>query len=323
MNNIDDLPLNTNYQVNQEAPKKRYFEKKEDNLYFVLERFNADNKRFWQKFVNKQSKKSGKFYNWSQDKKLNTIYAGVIGFKSVLICHQFSKTSPHDLWILFASKQLPEENSFPDIESLEMTCTVSTAPKAPFTTHMGIFRTINSNLKKQNIHPNISIQLHAFGAKIMKDLYPEKLYMITTPMPHMEAIFKKALGEENVYLALDEDWEPFIQKMKDKINLLSEEINDTPEKTNEVNRAKEAVDYYTNKITASSSHIITIGRNSSSFTLNDLNGKQIVSLDKNAMHTDYEWYFERETTFSGYNNLVAIPLQILADINRDNASNQI
>lgn len=322
MNHINNLLQIPTHQVNQEHLKKRYFEKKQDALYFILERFCEENENFWNAFAYRQNKEAGRLYNSSQDKTLQAIIAGTIGFRDSINCHQiFAANIPHELWILFASTELPQEHSFPDIESLEMTCTVSTAPEAPFTTHMGVFRTINSNLKNHKIHCNISVALHAFGAKIMKDLYPQKLYMITTPMPHMEAIFKKALGEKNINIALEEDWEHFIQEKQAQINLLSKKISDfNTEKNSEVNKqlevAERTIEYYNKRITSChSSQIIVVGRSESSFTLKDLNGRQIICLHKADMDGDYGWYFRRETTFSGRNNIVAIPLQILADYN--------
>jgi len=298
----------------------RYFEKKQDDLYFVIERFSEDNANFWTTFAGKQNKNASKLYNSSQNKTLKAILAGTIGFNDSLKCHQiFARNIPQELWILFASTELPKEDSFPDIESLEMTCTVSTAPEAPFTTHMGIFRTINSNMKNHKVHCNISIVLHAFGAKIMKDLYPNKRYMITTPMPHMEDIFKKALGEKNIHIALEEDWQHYIHEEQAQIDLLSKEISViNTEKNIEVNLqlelAKKTMEYYNKRMAACfSSQVIVIGRNDSSFTLKDLDGREIICLNKDEMNGDYGWFFRRETTFSCSNNMLAISLQILAD----------
>lgn len=83
--------------------------------------------------------------------------------------------------------------------NLEMFVSMLTDQTAPFQLHMGIARGLRYLDENKEMHGGISVNLHAFMAKAMKEIIDQnKIYFITTPLKQMSEILKKSLSEENI-----------------------------------------------------------------------------------------------------------------------------
>lgn len=319
--------------------------KQEDDLFFVMERFGETNGDFWIKFLSKENKLAARSFKKCSDKTLQNLVTGTTGSVESLKTHLLVRDCiPHELWILYASVKSVSDGTPFSSDNIEMTCTVSTTPDAPFVNHMGIARTMRFaayEIDTIRTHSNISMNLHSFGAKVMKIRYPEKIYMITTPMPIMEEIFIKSLGKERVYIGFDADWITYVQTCREEIEQLSNEIQRLenhlltyPEDIVAQTRLDETIvamvrpthqlEYYQKKIdSCGATPRLSMGSKYSSFELNDLEGNRILSLNEDQMRTKYEWYFDNSPNLSCVNTMVAIPLDVLADYTKPSPSNPI
>lgn len=312
-----------------------FVQKREPDLYFVMERICDENIRFWARFSRQEMKKSGKLYHKSGDITSKYLVTGAMGFRDSLVHYAiYRDMSPHELWILYASVKTVKVEIPCAIENLEMTCTISTSSKAPFVTHMGISRTVLFAARKiDNLkhHSNISFDLHSFGASVMKLQYPEKTYMITTPMSKMLKIFIHHLGEQNVHIGFDEGWSKDIQQDSEECDTLNVEIErvetlllDEPQNEKLIDllnifrkqhsSASKHIEFYSKKVASRQpEQLLTIeteGTAFISFKLKDRAGKIILDLDRDGID-EYRWYFKKDTTFSSWNSIIAIALDIL------------
>jgi len=82
---------------------------------------------------------------------------------------------------------------------VEMYVSVVGGRDTPFTTHIGITRTIESMYLGSKAS-NISPLLHAFAAKVMRRQFPQKQYMITKPITRMLELFKTMVDPQDVFL---------------------------------------------------------------------------------------------------------------------------
>lgn len=71
--------------------------------------------------------------------------------------------------------------------NIKMFMTVTSSPNAKITTHMGISLSAESVFQTPR-YTNLSMDLHAFAAKVMLKRNPERLFMITSPTGVMENI---------------------------------------------------------------------------------------------------------------------------------------
>ncbi|MEC7839780.1 MAG: hypothetical protein VX777_07055 [Chlamydiota bacterium] len=314
--------------ANEKVTDGLYVRKKEESLYFVMERMTGENVEFWSKFYSEEQKIAKKSYRKSMGKVQANLIAGYMGFKDALQSYGiYQRTSPHEVWVLYASTTSISKDVQCAPENIEMVCTVSTSENVPFTTHMGITRTsrfAQKTFDEMIRHPSISMDLHAYGAQVMKFRYPEKVHMITTPMKVMEEIFKKTLGEDNVFIGYEEGWEDYLTECKAKLAEIISSADSTSEQsvalTHKKRHLEETVAYYTNLVEASGeSPILTLGKGMASFNLKDLNRKTILSLNEDEIdnfQSIHAWYFKRDSTFSSVNLIVAISLDALMSYNK-------
>lgn len=130
-----------------------------------------------------------------------------------LLNYLFSgKKQDCEQWVILASAK---EITHPyDVDFLaqhiEMSMMVTTSLKANFSIHMGISRTAQTFFFDE-IHSNISWDMHAFASKIVQDHYAdkpeaiEKTFMIHAPTPYMRDLLKKGLGEKYREATAEED----------------------------------------------------------------------------------------------------------------------
>jgi hypothetical protein len=100
-----------------------------------------------------------------------------------------------------------------------MCVTAFSGENIPFTSHMGIFKTINyvTNLNKKTA--GMSMLLHSFGAAMFEKLFNcKKAYMATKPAPVMFKIIKKALKPENIHVG-DKDWYKYLSEQNNLLKL--------------------------------------------------------------------------------------------------------
>lgn len=129
----------------------------------------------------------------------------------------------NETWIAYAlsTRNAPTARcSHETLQHIEVCFTVNTDEEAPFTTHMGIQRSLiymknhleeelrlyrnSSNAIPQFAwHNRISTTLHQFAMKVISQRDPKKLYMITVPMPEMRNMLLKALPTEAIWLGSD------------------------------------------------------------------------------------------------------------------------
>lgn len=121
-----------------------------------------------------------------------SVYETIQSFLEILDYYQ---EIDHDIWVTYAATKkitaISTAMEFNKNKDIEMVCGVATTQKIPFSTHMGIFRTLEIPKDKQ--HKNLSIQLHAFAAQVIQSLYAKQL-MITRPHPVMLAILEQQLA---------------------------------------------------------------------------------------------------------------------------------
>lgn len=195
-----------------------------DGLYYVMEKVSSNDERlrFWSDLIEEdkriyQSRYCNIFYNEENIEKMHKSFIPIRDSRDcadlVSGLEQFERIvnnnhGRYELWIAFVSTK--EIKTLSDIahNNIEMYVTVSTDPEAPMTTHMGINRSLKYLynaatlwLKDKTLilHPNLSMNLHAFAAKVIKKIYNNKLYMITKPVKVMAEIFIKKLPHD-VYI---------------------------------------------------------------------------------------------------------------------------
>ena len=217
--------------INQINPRL-FSSKKEDNLYFIMERIEEDNADFWYRYC-----------EWEKIKDSNPpinpnfplvryrdVRDAIVVFQESL---HFMLHSGVELWVTYASnKPIKKGRMFP-VRCIEMCFVVLSSNSAPFVTHAGIFRSYASINRIRPYHKGISMPLHSFAAKVILAQYPQKIYMITVPLPIMRDIFIKSLPAGAVYVGhnlssksleskdwmpIEQDSDPFLFILKDKSN---------------------------------------------------------------------------------------------------------
>ncbi|WP_123662629.1 hypothetical protein [Candidatus Cardinium hertigii] len=184
-----------------------YTEQKADKLFFVMERLSEDNESFWYQFItaNKECiRKYGNEYSVDGGKySLLRSQNALDIFKEIFLLRN-RRNQSDEFWIAYITIQPVSKAKTVAYKDIEMAMLVGTAGDLPFTSHQGIFRTpkfiINMIYKenKNHMHKNISVAFHAFAARTMLKLHPEKVYMINTPAKEMREILIKALPAETI-----------------------------------------------------------------------------------------------------------------------------
>lgn len=197
--------------------------------YFIMERIdeksaNHQRLKFWQKFADDEKKYHDIYKKdyWANERVPNEKGRGFLSFSdrsdrlsdaldSFKISMGYSKDN--ELWICYASRKLAKSSLEISHDDIELAFTLMTTKDAPMTTHMGINRSFNylinaikeRELEKDTsnylfpVHGNLSVPLHSFAAKVMKIIYPEKVYMITSPVHKMKKILENALPKKDCF----------------------------------------------------------------------------------------------------------------------------
>ncbi len=185
-----------------------------DGIFFGLHRVDNDPEalQFWKEFERRETSTNSREYRQLLDVKgkedpecphlpVKSATQGYASWRGL--------NNEGEKWIAYVTKKWEENPYNLEPYDIEMVVPVLTQKGAPMTSHMGINRCFGymaERLKTGNkiafpIHKNLAPKIHAFGAKCMVNLYPEKLYMITYPLFMMAYITKRALPE-HVYLEM-------------------------------------------------------------------------------------------------------------------------
>lgn len=123
-----------------------------------------------------------------------------------------------ELWVAYAYASTTAPTTLMTEENLhlvELVFNVYTDMKSPFTSHMGISRSLDYILRAKNIlgdqpptpiHPNISVPLHTFAMAVMLKKDESKSYMITTPVRTMRSILIEKLPADALWIG-DTTWQ--------------------------------------------------------------------------------------------------------------------
>lgn len=163
--------LTTKLYNDTEVKSEFYSLKQEDGLYLNMVKVTNANKDFWKDFHENGAIGGDRHI----DAGTSTFYDSI----------SFYDHKNNEVWVAMVSSEPVIDANKIDKSSVEMVVPVITSTNSPFTTHMGISRIPSF---PHAPHKNISSALHSFGAQIMKLRYPEKEFMINTPVPIMTGI---------------------------------------------------------------------------------------------------------------------------------------
>lgn len=193
--NTDDNIPPTNNRIASDF----FFEKRAEDLYFVMERVQPGHTmNFWHTFSDKNNEAVSNLSDLSDQKNQGIAHAAKL-FSNIL---QKKDLSKDELWIAYVSVEPVHKAGEVAYNNIEMVMTVSTAEDLPFTTHMAIHCAL---LFDKQSHNRISLALHAFAARAMKDLHPEKVYMITRPMKKMRELLIDAFKHNKGALSIGDN----------------------------------------------------------------------------------------------------------------------
>lgn len=204
-----DAPQDPTASVSQ--PAEPIIHKLSENLYvyqasascfMAMERIILDNKKKWSDFMSAAVDKIHSNFTQIEnknDKDYSVFNSSLDAFANTKMqMSEMMRNKTQETWIVYASDIPPSMDGFSEdlIPHIEMSFTVSTQPYIPFTNHMGIARNplYAQDAKK---HARLSIDLHAFAARVSLMNYPHKIFMINGPLPAMRHFLMKALPEES------------------------------------------------------------------------------------------------------------------------------
>jgi len=176
---------------------------REEDLWFVAEKVSQENYRAWESFVSiLENTIEGDTLLLENSSFLFQRQNAADPLDKFKRCLSFFNTS--DAWVMYGTNTEPkeEENSnfkcFNLLRSVEIFFACLTQKDVPFQLHMGITRNFLFSLDGHKTHEKISIDLHSFAVEVMSQIEP-KIYVISTPLPKMTQIFKKALQAETYF----------------------------------------------------------------------------------------------------------------------------
>ncbi len=306
-----------------------YVGKVADKFYLAMERVTPETVGDWLRYAKRQVV-AGERVNFKSLPSLD----GSQHFQLVLeeyksnVIHQ----KANELWIAYASDipvtKRAELNTDEGDENphIEMFVTAITSPDALITSHMGISRTWEGALgldrtpPTRKKHPDQSLHLHSFAAKVMKLKDPRKVYMLTAPATAMRDIIIKKMPAGSVFVG-DSLYQNRLEAAeKDRSILLSpydlkERKNESADKRQErlKKEAQSKYDYYKipERISLLKSNPPRIIRTrdgmQQTFTLQNPDASPLVTFDQSS--PIYQWMFTR-----AYQDMVLHLPYILVDL---------
>lgn len=190
------------------------------DLRLVMERVDSRNIDLWKTYICWQSCPWVVRRVWCRtDKNGKQLQGGTVAdgsnhFKMVLSEAGWDK---NEIWVAYITAEqspvgIPAEMSAysaSDIYDLsnafaagvKMFVTITSNPEALVTSHMGIAASAEST---GNRPKGISVDLHSFGAKVMRMRNPQRRYMINAPVWEMEKIMIDGLPQGSVFVGTRE-----------------------------------------------------------------------------------------------------------------------
>lgn len=129
---------------------------------------------------------------------------GILHAKLVLEQVNISK---NDVWMAYVTSNpdphpILQGAGYAFANDIKMFVTVTSSPNALITSHMGISLSAEGSTDKEA--KGISMDLHSFGAKVMKMLNPARSLMVNAPNILMEMIIGKAMPKGTVFVGTRE-----------------------------------------------------------------------------------------------------------------------
>ncbi len=186
-----------------------YVGKAAPHFYLAMERVTPENIDMWLDYADRQASNGGISPKYLPDA------GGSRYFKKALQHYKSGAINKdaNELWVAYASDiPVTKKAHLGEINPhIEMFVTVTTAPESPITFHMGISRTWEAAIDleerserfgrpKRIKHPDQSIHLHSFAAKVMKDINPKRVWMLTTPAPSMGKILLNKMPPHSTFI---------------------------------------------------------------------------------------------------------------------------
>ena len=192
---------------------------KHPGLFLVMERVTRRNLDLWcqyariqHQFAEKDSRKTTRKNEAGQVLPPLPPLAGIHHFELVLEDSKSDKISlnHNEVWVAYitsdeAPQHIPDYmknysngKGFPFAQSIKMFVTIASSKEALLTSHMGISYSVESTFQKRP--PQISMDLHSFGAQVMRRRNPERRFMMNAPVFGMARILIKALPPRSVFV---------------------------------------------------------------------------------------------------------------------------
>ncbi len=289
-----------------------YVGKAADQFYLAMERVNHSSVYNWKEYAYLQKS------SLSNELQYLPNTDGSSHFASVLAAYISGEIpSSNEVWVAYASRipviakaKLDTSGALrnPDVE---MFVTVVSSPEALITSHMGISRTVEAaedlqrKLSTRKKHPDQSVYLHSFAAKVMKLRDPKKFYMLTAPAQVMRDILFKKMPNNTVFVGDSLYQEGIEAAQKDPGTLLLKESfekdEDETQQEFEQRLAKEKeVMYRLDKIQdkilllqTNPPRIVRVidpqNRRKQTFTIQKPDKSNLVTFDQNS--SIYQWMF--------------------------------
>ncbi len=200
----------------QVAVEELYSVKQSDDLYLNMVKLTDLNRDKWLAFAHAQDARAreiSKNDTLRENLKkhiqiIDNIGGGITGF-----CRSFRYYNNKDteVWIAFASYEKVEDPNEVDFDKVEMCTTVTTSANAPFTAHMGVFRSVSALEKGMTVHRDLANYLHVAATRFMLSRYPYKTHMLNVSLVAMREILMSAFAKEGisnaVYILEDACWQ--------------------------------------------------------------------------------------------------------------------
>lgn len=279
-----------------------YTGKVNDSFYLAMERVGDKNVDDWYGYAQNQQERI------TAERALDP--GGVEYFERVIESYKYMIIKPqNEVWVAYASDKKVQKKAqlkdSDDVKHIEMFVTVITTPEALLTTHMGISRSYEAAIAANRVkQPNQSMHLHSFAAKVMKQRYPNKVYMMTAPMDVMRSLFIKNLPADSIFLG-DDSYQKEIEIIeKDHKKILTAEQLKRKTHESDADYEKRIKDeaqelYKSLKIKEKMAWLktnppriaVVIDKNLEyqKFTIYNPDGKELVAFDKT--NPNYQWIF--------------------------------
>ena len=148
------------------------------NTYFnIIKIEDSDVRFFWDQLAKSQHRNKS---------LVKADYYNLISLGTAAFLDALNYYDQADVWVAYVgTRELTVRYN-----QIEMLMSVTSPKGSPISSHMGIFRSLFYTGPE---HSKISMDLHGFAAKIISELYQEKLYMLNFPINNMLNIMSNAL----------------------------------------------------------------------------------------------------------------------------------